>query len=131
MLEDLGGGVILDMVCIPAGSFLMGSLNSKHAPEPERPQHEVILETFYMGKYPITQEQWRFIATLPKINQELNLDPSKFTGDKRPVETVSWLDAIEFCRRLSKHTKREYRLPSEAEWEYACRGGNDYTFPFW
>jgi formylglycine-generating enzyme required for sulfatase activity/predicted ATPase len=128
ILEDLGGGVILDMVSIPAGSFLMGSLNSEH--DSEHPQHEVILETFCMGKYPITQEQWRSVATLPKINQKLNLDPSKFKGDKRPVETVSWLDAMEFCRRLSKHTKREYRLPSEAQWEYACRAGTTTPFHF-
>ena len=128
ILEDLGGGVILDMVSIPAGSFLMGSLNLKY--DPDRPQNEIILETFCMGKYPITQEQWRFVATLPKINQGLNLDPSEFKGDKRPVETVSWLDAMEFCRRLSKHTKREYRLPSEAEWEYACRGGTTTPFYF-
>jgi formylglycine-generating enzyme required for sulfatase activity/predicted ATPase len=128
ILEDLGMGVTLDMVSIPAGSFLMGSLNSEH--DDEHPQHKVILETFCIGKYPITQEQWRVVSGLPKIKQELNPEPSYFNGDKRPVEGVSWLDAIEFCRRLSKHSSREYRLPSEAEWEYACRAGTTTPFHF-
>jgi formylglycine-generating enzyme required for sulfatase activity len=109
----------------------MGAPESeKESTDDERPQHEVSLQTFCMGKYPITQEQWRVVATLPQINQELNPEPSRFKGDTRPVESVSWLDAHEFCRRLSNHTKRKYRLPSEAEWEYACRAGTTTPFHF-
>ena len=85
---------------------------------------------FYLGKYPITQEQWRFGASLPKIDLELKLDPSHFKGNNLPVEIVSWFEATEFCGRLSRHTKREYRLPSEAEWEYACRARTTTPFHF-
>ena len=127
-IETLPNNIDLEMVEIPAGSFIMGAPeNEKESRDNERPQHEVSLQTFCMGKYPITQEQWRSVATL---SQELNPEPSHFKGDKRPVETVSWLEAIEFCRRLSKLTKREYRLPSEAEWEYACRAGMTTPFHF-
>ena len=130
-IETLPNDVRLDMVEIPAGSFEMGAPESeKESLDRERPQHEVSLQTFCMGKYPITQEQWRVVATLPQINQELNPEPSYFKGDKRPVESVSWLDALEFCRRLSKYSRREYRLPSEAEWEYACRARTTTPFHF-
>jgi formylglycine-generating enzyme required for sulfatase activity len=119
------------MVQIPAGEFIMGApkeeLDSKSL---ERPQHSVNVPEFYLGKYPITQEQWRFGASLPKIDYELKLDPSHFKGNILPVETISWYDATEFCARLSHHTKREYRLPSEAEWEYACRAGTNTPFHF-
>ena len=84
-----------------------------------------------MGKYPVTQAQWRFVAAqLPQVNRELEIDPSRFKGDNLPVETISWLDAEEFCQRLSHHTGRLYRLPSEAEWEYACRAGTTTPFHF-
>jgi formylglycine-generating enzyme required for sulfatase activity len=96
----------------------------------EGPQHPVKVSAFWMGKYPITQAQWRAVAALPKINQDLNPDPANFKGDNRPVEQVSWNDAVEFCLRLSKQTGREYRLPSEAEWEYACRSGTTTPFHF-
>ena len=98
--------------------------------ENERPQHRVEVPEFYLGKYPITQAQWRFGANLPKIEQDLNPDPSDFKGKNLPVEDVSWLDAIEFCARLSQHTGRQYRLPSEAEWEYACRARTTTPFHF-
>jgi formylglycine-generating enzyme required for sulfatase activity len=88
------------------------------------------MREFYLGKYPVTQEQWRFGASLPTIDYELKLDPSHFKGNNLPVESVSWYDASEFCARLSYHTKREYRLPSEAEWEYACRAGTITPFHF-
>jgi formylglycine-generating enzyme required for sulfatase activity len=81
-----------------------------------------------MGKYPITQAQWRAVASLPKIEHDLTLNPSHFTGDNHPVERVSWEDAVEFCKRLSKLTGKDYTLPSEARWEYACRAGT--TTPF-
>jgi len=74
-----------------------------------------------MGKYAVTQAQWQAVAAMPQVNQALNPDPSRFKGNDRPVEKVSWHDAVEFCNRLSHHTGKQYRLPSEAEWEYACR----------
>ncbi len=130
-LEDLGNNVALDMVLIPGGSFLMGSPED----EPERigwesPQHPVTVDSFFMGKYPITQAQWQIVTEFEQVKRSLAPDPSEFKGDDRPVENVSWLDAIEFCDRLSKCTKREYRLPSEAEWEYACRAGTTTPFYF-
>jgi formylglycine-generating enzyme required for sulfatase activity len=119
------------MISIPGGTFIMGSpKEEKDSLDRERPQHEVTVQPFFMGKYPITQAQWRFVAQLPQVNKELKPDPSKFKGDNRPVETVSWYDAVEFCDRLSEHTKRQYRLPSEAEWEYACRAGTTTPFHF-
>jgi formylglycine-generating enzyme required for sulfatase activity len=83
-----------------------------------------------MGKYPITQAQWRFVAGLPAINRDLDPTPSHFKSDNRPVEIVSWYEAVEFCDRLSVYTGRTYRLPSEAEWEYACRAGTTTPFHF-
>jgi formylglycine-generating enzyme required for sulfatase activity len=88
----------------------------------------VKVPTFFMGKFVVTQAQWQAIATLPKVKIDLNPDPSNFKGDNRPVEQVSWNEAVEFCDRLSRKTGRTYRLPSEAEWEYACRAGT--TTPF-
>jgi formylglycine-generating enzyme required for sulfatase activity len=129
--EELGGGVALTMVKIPAGSFLMGSPED----EPERldregPQHEVTLGAFFMAQTPITQAQWRAVATWQKLGHDLKPDPSKFKGVNRPVEQVSWLDALEFCRRLSNRTGQRYGLPSEAQWEYACRAGSTTPFHF-
>ncbi|NJL49374.1 MAG: formylglycine-generating enzyme family protein [Leptolyngbyaceae cyanobacterium SM2_5_2] len=119
------------MVAIPAGTFLMGSPED----EPQRygsesPQHEVTVEAFFMGRYPITQAQWRTVAAWPQVERELNANPSRFKDDDRPVERVSWYDATEFCARLSAYTGREYRLPAEAEWEYACRAGTTTPFHF-
>ncbi len=120
--EDLGDGVKLDMISIPGGSFMMGApeteLESRNS---ERPQHKVNVPTFFMGRYPITQEQWQAI---------MDNNPSEFKGDKRPVERVSWDEAKEFCDRLSQKTNREYRLPTEAEWEYACRAGTKTPFHY-
>ncbi|NES00810.1 MAG: formylglycine-generating enzyme family protein, partial [Symploca sp. SIO1B1] len=82
------------------------------------------------GKYPITQAQWQAVTTLLPVNTELRLNPSRFKGASRPVEGVSWSDAVEFCARLSQKTRRHYRLPSEAEWEYACRAGTTTPFHF-
>jgi formylglycine-generating enzyme required for sulfatase activity len=129
LLEDLGNQVALEMVLIPGGSFLMGSLPGK-GKDNERPQHRVTVPGFWMGKYPVTQAQWRSIAALPSEQIELDASPSHFKGDNRPVEQVSWLQAIEFCQRLSKKTGNRYRLPSEAEWEYACRSGTTTDFCF-
>ncbi|MFM6472590.1 MAG: formylglycine-generating enzyme family protein, partial [Dolichospermum sp.] len=103
----------------------------------ERPQHQVTIKPFCFGKYPITQAQWQAVAALPQVNQELKPNPSRFKGDGStsltnhcPVERVSWHDAVEFCARLSNYTKRPYRLPSEAECEYACRAGTITPFHF-
>lgn len=129
--EDLGKDIRLDMVLIPSGTFLMGSPED----EPDRhddegPQHLVTVPTFFMGRYPITQAQWRAVAAMPKLEHDLEPDPSEFKGDQRPVEQVSWEEPMEFCARLSAHTGRSYTLPSEAEWEYACRAGTTTPFHF-
>ncbi len=129
--EDLGSTVALDMIFIPGGTFLMGSpASEKERSSDESPQHQVKVQPFWMGKYQVTQAQWRAVAQLPKVEREIELDPSYFKGDDRPVEQISWLDAVEFCKRLSKKTGKEYRLPSEAEWEYACRAGTTTPFHF-
>jgi formylglycine-generating enzyme required for sulfatase activity len=127
--ENLGNGVTLEMVAIPPGQFKMGSPDGQGRDD-ERPQHLVTVSAFFMGKYPITQAQWKAVASLPKIERDLSLNPSKFSGNNRPVEKVSWYDAVEFCQRLSKATGRDYRLPSEAQWEYACRAGTTTPFYF-
>jgi formylglycine-generating enzyme required for sulfatase activity len=124
------------MLWMPPGRFWMGSPDD----EPERrsnegPQHLVQLQGFFLAQTPITQAQWRQVADWKPNkgerawNQKLNPDPSHFKGDQRPVESVSWEGAIEFCRRLSQRTGRRYTLPSEAQWEYACRAGT--TTPFY
>ncbi|NJR18881.1 MAG: formylglycine-generating enzyme family protein, partial [Calothrix sp. CSU_2_0] len=119
------------MVLIKGGTFMMGAPETEEGSrDSERPQHEVTVPTFFMGKYPVTQAQWKFVASLPQVNRELKPDPSYFKGENRPVEQVSWFEAVEFCDRLTQHTKRPYRLPSEAEWEYACRAGTTTPFHF-
>ncbi|MEA5420406.1 bifunctional serine/threonine-protein kinase/formylglycine-generating enzyme family protein [Spirulina sp. CCNP1310] len=139
--QDLGDGVRLEMVEIPGGTFLMGTeeaeierLCKKYDKgwfRWESPQHSVQVSPFWMGKTPVTQEQWRVVVTqVGKIVRDLNPDPSNFKGGDRPVEQVSWYDAVEWCARLSKLTGKEYRLPSEAEWEYACRAGTKTPFAF-
>ncbi len=125
-------GIALEMVLIPDGSFTMGAPEDEEGSNSsERPQHNVTISRFLMGRYPVTQAQWQAIASLTdlKVNEDLEPDPSHFKEPyrgidrwQRPVETVNWYEAVEFCQRLSKLTGRDYRLPSEAEWEYACRG---------
>jgi formylglycine-generating enzyme required for sulfatase activity len=128
--QDLGNGVILEMVAIPGGTFIMGSPeNEEDRSSDESPQHQVTVPSFFMGKYPVTQKQWRAVAALGKVHIDLESDPSYFKGDNLPVERVSWNDAQEFCARLSRMANKTYRLPTEAEWEYACRGGT--TTPFY
>jgi eukaryotic-like serine/threonine-protein kinase len=121
--EDLGNGVSLSMVKIPAGKFMMGSpANEEKRSDDESPQHQVKVSEFFLGEMLVTQAQWRAI---------MGNNPSKFQGDGRlPVEQVSWLDAVDFCQNLSQKTRRTYRLPSEAEWEYACRAGITTPFGF-
>ena len=131
-LLEVADALPLHMVLIPGGTFIMGSPED----EPDRnekgesPQHEVMVPQFFLGRYPVTQAQWRAVADLPQVKQALNPAPSRFKGADRPVERVSWDDAVEFRDRLAQHTKRPYRLPSEAEWEYACRAGTKTPFYF-
>jgi len=129
--QNLPKNVILEMAAIPGGKFLMGSPSTEAGHRDcESPQHEVTVPPFFMGKYPITQVQWRAVAALKQVKQELNPDPSRFKGDNLPVENISWDEAVEFCDRLSGYTGQNYRLPSEAEWEYACRAGTTTAFHF-
>jgi len=152
-------GLELAMVRIPAGAFVMGS----PADEPQRqdregPPHRVHVSEFLIGQTPITQAQWRQVASWQeregeRWGRELEPEPSFFqprpnskarnvgqgrfalgqgetNSDQRPVEQVSWLDAMEFCHRLSQRTGRHYTLASEAQWEYACRAGTTTPFAF-
>jgi eukaryotic-like serine/threonine-protein kinase len=121
--EDLGNGVSLTMVKIPAGKFMMGSSASeKNRDGDESPQHQVTLKEFYMGQTLVTQGQWQSI---------MSNNPSHFNGNnKLPVDSVNWLEAKDFCQKLSQKTGHTYRLPSEAEWEYACRAGTMTPFAF-
>jgi eukaryotic-like serine/threonine-protein kinase len=129
--QDLGNGVEMEMVAIPGGQFSMGAPASEvRSQDSERPQHLVTVAPFLMSKYAVTQAQWREVAKLPKVKYDLNPDISYFKGDNRPVEQVSWFRAVEFCQRLFQFTGWEYRLPSEAEWEYACRAGTTTPFHF-
>lgn len=122
--ENLGEGVFLDMVAIPGGTFLMGSPpEEKGRDNDESPQHSVTVEPFYMGKFEVTQAQWRRVASFPQVKRALESNPSHFKGESLPVEQVLWYDCEEFCARLSRYTGNFYRLPSEAEWEYGCRAG--------
>jgi len=125
----------LTMLWIPPGRFWMGSPEEEPGrSSAEGPQHLVQLQGFFLAQTPITQAQWRAVAQWRPTkgegawNQKLNPNPSRFKGDQRPVEQVSWEDAMEFCRRLSQRTGRRYTLPCEAQWEYACRAGT--TTPF-
>ncbi|MDT9277717.1 MAG: SUMF1/EgtB/PvdO family nonheme iron enzyme, partial [Limnospira sp. PMC 737.11] len=129
IIEDLGNGVTLEMVLIPGGTFTMGAPSGEAGSSyAERPQHRVTIKPFLMGKYPVTQAQWQQVASFPKLQRDLNYNPSKFAGLNLPVESVSWYDVVEWCARLSKRIGKPYRLPSEAEWEYAARAGT--TSPF-
>ena len=121
-IEDLGNGVTLDMAAIPGGTFMMGSPeNEAGRSDNESPQHQVTVPSFFMGKYPVTQAQYQAI---------MGTNPSYFKGSNRPVEQVSWNNAVAFCEKLSQKTGKTYRLPSEAEWEYACRAGTTTPFHF-
>lgn len=129
--QDLGDGLWLRMMQIPGGRFVMGApAGELERQDREGPQHSVSLPAFFLGKYPVTQAQWRQVAQLELVNLRLRPSPSGFQGDNRPVEQVSWFEAVEFCQRLSRQSGRTYRLPTEAEWEYACRAGTSTPFHF-
>ncbi|MCY3017636.1 MAG: formylglycine-generating enzyme family protein [Planctomycetota bacterium] len=137
LVLDLGGGVKMELILIPAGKFAMGS-NGGNAYE--KPAHQVTLtKAFYLGKYEVTQAQYRAL---------MGANPSEFKGGTNPVDSVSWDDAQEFCKKATANLSRdrkgaetkpladargsEYvvRLPTEAEWEYACRAGSANKFCF-
>ncbi|WP_298908323.1 bifunctional serine/threonine-protein kinase/formylglycine-generating enzyme family protein [uncultured Nostoc sp.] len=121
-IEDLGNNNTLEMVEIPGGQFLMGSpLTEKERNSNEGPQHPMTVKPFFMGKFTVTQEQYQAV---------MDINPSYFQGAKRPVEQVSWNDAVDFCQKLSLMTSKSYRLPTEAEWEYAARAGTTTPFYF-
>ncbi|WP_374108351.1 SUMF1/EgtB/PvdO family nonheme iron enzyme [Nostoc sp. XA010] len=131
LTEQLGNGVILEMVYIPGGEFWMGFAESEGKRySNERPQHLVTVKPFFISKYPITQIQWKQIACLPEVSQKLKLRPLRQGGNSHPVTQVSWFDAVEFCDRLSQKIGHKYRLPSEAEWEYTCRAETMTPFNF-
>ena len=140
------GAVFLPMLHIPAGRFLMGSpANEPGRYDDEGPQHEVQLKEFFLSQTPITQTQWRAVAQWQRREHEdgelwpeaLDPDPveklekaERFLGEGRPVVNVSWHDAMAFCQRLRLRTGKNYTLPSEAQWEYACRAGTTTPFNF-
>ena len=129
--EALSQEIGLEMVFIPEGTFIMGAPEDEpESGDFERPQHQVTLQSFYLGRYPITQAQWSIVANWPQVEQELGPEPARFKGDNHPVELVNWEEAVEFCQRLSAKTGRIYRLPSEAQWEYACRAETETPFHY-
>ena len=117
---ELGDGASMTLNRVPAGRFMMGSPTTERDRSHDEIQRPVtITKPFYLGIYPVTQLQWRAV---------MGSDPSNFKGDDLPVENVSWNDAVEFCQKLSAKTGRKVRLPTEAEWEYACRAGKTTAF---
>jgi WD40 repeat protein/serine/threonine protein kinase len=128
-IENIENGIKIEMVKIKAGEFEIGSPTTDKERNGNEILHKVkIQNSFYMGRYEVTQKQWRAIATLPGIKMKLSADPFRFKGDDLPVERVNWDEAVEFCARLSKLTGKTYRLPTEAEWEYAARAGTKGSY---
>lgn len=124
-IEEIGNGVQLEMMFVPPGIFWMGSTETEpHHTSFEDPRHQVVVSDFWMGRYPITQAQYLAITG---VNPSSFKDP---TPSNLPVENITWLEAKHFCDQLSQITGRHYRLPSEAEWEYACRAGTTTPFHF-
>jgi len=105
------------MVFVEGGTFMMGATSEQESDafDWEKPAHRVTLSDFYIGKYEVTQAQWKAV---------MGSNPSYFKGDNLPVERVSWGDCQEFIRKLNERTGLTFRLPTEAEWDYAARGGN-------
>lgn len=124
LVLDLGSGTTMEMVLVKSGTFHMGSPDAERDRDEHEVRHQVtITKPFYMGKYEVTQAQYEAVMTA-------ELNSSKFRAARNPVDGVSWQDAQEFCRLLSTRLKRTVRLPTEAEWEYACRAGTETPFHF-
>lgn len=128
-VEELGDNITLEMTRVPSGSFLMGSDDK---PE-ERPIHAVNVPEFFLGTFEITRGQWRTVSTLPKVRRTLSRIyplPTVSPNVERhlPIDGVRFHEANEFCERLKRATGRSYRLPSESEWEYACRAGTSTKY---
>lgn len=121
LVERLAEEVELVLMSIPPGRFLMGAGRGEGAAD-ERPQHPVAVAAFWLGQFELTQAQWAAV-----MDEDL---PYRFRGAERPADRVSWEAAQRFCQRLAAQTGRPYRLPSEAEWEYACRAGTTTPFYF-
>lgn len=123
--DNFGNGIYMEMVRVPSGKFILGSpISELERKEHESPLIEVNVPTFYMAKFVVTQEQWAAI---------MGNNPAIFRQDlQAPIENISWLEAKEFCQKLSLKSayKYIYRLPSEAEWEYACRAGTNTAYHF-
>ncbi|GBO53378.1 serine/threonine kinase [Pseudanabaena sp. lw0831] len=121
--DDLGNGVHMEMVRIPSGRFSLGSpTNEIGRRDNESPISEVNIPAFYMAKFVVTQEQWVAI---------MGSNPALFRENlQAPVENISWLEAQDFCRKLAARSQHLYRLPSESEWEYACRAGTNTAYHF-
>jgi uncharacterized protein (TIGR02996 family) len=116
----LGGGVDMAFALVPPGAFLVGSPAGEAGRRDDEARHRVTLTAaLWLGTCPVTQAQWQAV---------LGHDPSRFPGGGHPVETVSWDDCRDFCRRLGRKTGRRFRLPTEAEWEYACRAGTTTAY---
>jgi formylglycine-generating enzyme required for sulfatase activity len=145
--EPLAEGVALTLLRIPPGSFWMGAPEGEEgSSDHERPVHRVTLGDFLLGQTPVTQAQWRAVAEWEREEvkdegeawpEALDPDPvaglqepERFRGDKQPVVNVSWLEVMAFCQRLRLRTGKNYTLPSEAQWEYACRAGTTTPFYF-
>jgi formylglycine-generating enzyme required for sulfatase activity len=120
---DLGNNVAMKLVLIPSGTFMMGSPEDEQdRQDDEGPRHQVtITKPFYIGMYAVTQEQYELI---------MRDNPSRFRGPQNPVETTSWDEATAFCSKLSQKTGKKIHLPTEAQWEYACRAGTTARFSF-
>ena len=122
LIINLGKNIHLETVLISAGKFLMGSLVYENGRNDDETQHEVTLtKSYYMGKYAVTQEQWKAV---------MGKNPSYIKGANLPVTDVSWEDCQKFIKKLNGITKGKYRLPTESEWEYACRAGPTTAYSF-
>jgi formylglycine-generating enzyme required for sulfatase activity len=128
-IEPLGSGVKpLELVAISGGEFMMGSDERDR----EQPKHKVTLQPFFISRYPITESQWQVVSEYPSINRDINVRPNSSRDGRKnfPIEWISWDEAQEFCNRLSARSGRNYFLPSESQWEYACRAGSTTSYHY-
>ncbi|NDJ19261.1 formylglycine-generating enzyme family protein [Myxacorys almedinensis] len=128
--EKLNDEVVLEMVLIPGGKFLMGSPESEDKRIDIERQHWVTVNSFWMSKYPITVTQWEAFFGYPKGSLNIKWNCYGDHCGDYPMRWVSWFQAVSFYKQLSQKTNRPYRLPTEAEWEYACRAGTRTPFHF-